>query len=62
LEYPAMQTTKRILKSNDVAHILDCSPDEVVLLARDKKLKSIKKGKYWMFSFQDVASYRKKKG
>jgi hypothetical protein len=57
-----MQTTKRILKSNDVAHILDCSPDEVVLLDSTEKLKGIKTGKYWMFSFQDVASYRKRKG
>jgi hypothetical protein len=62
LEYPAMPTIKRILKSKDVAHILDLSPDDVIVLARDKKLKSIKKGKYWMFSIQDVASYRKRKG
>jgi hypothetical protein len=57
-----MPTTKRNLKSKDVAHILDLSPDDVILLARTEKLKGIKDGKYWMFSFQDVASYRKRKG
>jgi hypothetical protein len=55
-----MQTTKRTLKSKDVAYILDCSPDDVVTLAREQKLKGIKEGKYWVFRYQDVESYRKR--
>jgi hypothetical protein len=59
-EYHKMPAIKRNLKSKDVAHILDMSPDDVIVLARTEKLKGIKKGKYWFFRFQDVESYRKK--
>jgi len=55
-----MPVTKRTLKSKDVAHILDCSPDDIIYLARTEKLKGVKQGKYWSFRFQDLESYRKK--
>ena len=55
-----MPAQKRLFRSKDVAHILDMSPDDVILLARTGKLKAIKKGRYWMFRFQDVQSYKKK--
>jgi len=47
------------LKTKHVAHLLDCSPDEVILLARNGKLKAVKEGRYWFFRFQDVESYKK---
>jgi hypothetical protein len=49
-----------LLRSKDVAHLLDCSPDDVIDLARKEKLKGVKQGRYWGFRFQDVESYRKK--
>ena len=55
-----MPSPKRMLKSKDVAHLLDVCPDDVLYLARTDKLKGIKKGKFWEFRFQDVQSYRKK--
>jgi len=57
-EMPAKKTL--ILRSKDVAHLLDCSPDDVMELARREKLKGIKQGRFWRFRFQDVESYRKK--
>ena len=55
-----MKKEGNTLKSKDVAHILDCSPDDVLYLARTEKLRAVKKGKYWMFTFRDVQTYRKK--
>jgi len=50
----------RLLRSKDVAYLLDCSPDDVTELAKEKKLKGIKQGRFWQFRFQDIESYRKK--
>jgi len=55
-----MPKAKRILKSKDVAHLLDLSPDNVNGLARNAKLKGSKEGKYWVFRFEDVQKYQKK--
>ena len=48
------------LKSKHVAHLLDCSPDDVIELARSGKLTGVKEGRYWFFKFQDVETYKKK--
>jgi excisionase family DNA binding protein len=48
-----------LLRSKDVAHILDCSPDEVVDLARGKKLKATKQGRLWRFRRTDVMAYKR---
>jgi hypothetical protein len=49
-----------ILRAKDVAHLLDCCPDDVIEAARKEELKGIKRGRFWQFRFQDVESYRKK--
>jgi len=56
-----MHPTRRNLTSKDVAHILDCSPDDVIRLAKTEKLEGLKKGRYWQFRFQDVENYRNRK-
>jgi len=56
-----MDRAKHNLRSKDVAHVLDCSPDDVVRLAQTDKLKAIKKGKYWFFRLQDVENFKKKR-
>ena len=33
-----------LLKSKDVAHVLDLSPDDVIWLARKGKLRAVKRG------------------
>ena len=48
-----------ILRSRDVAHILDCSPDEVIELAQRRKLKATKEGRFWMYRPADVVAYKK---
>jgi excisionase family DNA binding protein len=50
--------TQPLLKSKDVAHILDCSPDDVALLAQKNELKGTKQGRLWKFHPQDVAAYK----
>jgi len=51
-----------LLKSKEVAHILDCSPDDVIDLARKGKLRAIKQGRFWRFRQSDVVSYKKRVG
>ena len=51
---------KQLLRSKDVAHILDCSPDDVVELARGGKLKAEKRGRYWTFREADVMAYKRR--
>ena len=48
-----------VLLSKDVAHILDCSPDEVIDLARRGVLPAVKKGKFWRFLRADVMVYKR---
>ena len=49
------------LRSKDVAHILDCSPDDVIELARRSKLHAIKTGRFWRFHIKDVRAYAREK-
>jgi excisionase family DNA binding protein len=51
-----------LLKSKDAAHILDCSPDDVIDLARKGKLRAVKQGRFWRFRQSDVVSYKKRVG
>jgi excisionase family DNA binding protein len=53
-----MAANGNLIKSNQVAHILDCSPDKVDVLARKGKLKAIKYGRFWRFLVSDVETFR----
>ena len=55
-----MPELKRFLKSKDVAHLLDCSPDDVNYLAKKNRLQGIKMGKYWTFQFKDIEEFKRK--
>jgi hypothetical protein len=55
-----MASKVKILKSREVAHILDCSPDDAIMLARKGKLRAKKEGKYWLYHYADVMRYRKR--
>jgi len=52
---------KNSLRSKDVAHILDMSPDDVIELARKGKLDAHKSGRFWRFKLKDVTAYQKRK-
>ena len=54
-----MAKKEPLLKSRDVAYILDCSPDEVAVLARQGKLKAIRMGHYWKFRLSDIEAYKR---
>ena len=56
------KTKESLLKSRDAAHILDCSPDDVIDLARKGKLRAVKQGRFWRFRQSDVVSYKKQVG
>ena len=54
-----MSRKKVLLRSKDVAHILDLSPDDVIELARKGKLKATKRGRFWRYHPSDVMAYKK---
>jgi len=56
---PAVKS-ETLLRSKDVAHILDLPPDDVIYLARKGKLRGVKEGKYWKFRLRDVKYYQKR--
>lgn len=49
------------LNSNDVARLLDQSPDDIIMLARKGMLRGEKKGKRWKFKRRDIISFLSKK-
>ena len=55
-----MAESEYILRSKDVAKILDCSPGEVVDLVHMKKLRAIKVGRTWRYCQEDVDDYRRR--
>ena len=55
-----MKTKEKLLKTRDVAWILDCSPDDVNALARSEKLKAFKQGRNWRFREADVIAFKKR--
>ncbi len=56
----AVKKTDKYFRSKDVAHILDCSPDDVIVLAKKGKLRAIKQGRFWRYRHDDVMNYKKK--
>ena len=55
-----MKPKEKLLRSKDVAWILDWSPDDVNVLARKGKLKALKQGRFWRFREADVTAYKKR--
>jgi excisionase family DNA binding protein len=50
-----------LLTSREVAHILDLSPDDVIDLARRRKLRAIKQGRFWRFGQADIMAYKRRR-
>ena len=53
-----MNNVTALLRSRDVAYILDISPNEVIELVHRRRLKAAKKGKFWRFCLRDVMAYK----
>ncbi len=54
-----MANRSLLLRSKDVAQVLDCSPDDVLHLVRKGTLRAKKQGKTWQFRSEDVMTYKK---
>ena len=55
-----MKTPEKLLKSKQVAWILDCSADDVILFAQKGKLKASKQGRFWRFREADAIAFKKR--
>jgi len=45
------------LRTKDVAHVLDCSPDDVIEMCRKGKLQAFKVGRFWRITPSAVKRY-----
>lgn len=50
----------KLLRAKDVAHILNCSPDDVYPLINTGELKAFKVGRLWKFRLKDVMDCKKR--
>ena len=48
---------ERLLRPRDVAHILDCCPDDLYPLIYAGEIKAQKVGRLWKFRMEDVMDY-----
>jgi excisionase family DNA binding protein len=56
-----MKNDKVFLRAKDVAQILDICPDDVYKPIRRGELQAIKKGRTWLFRYEDVMAYKEQK-
>jgi hypothetical protein len=54
-----MAEREYVLRSKDVARILDCSPDDVIELVRKKKRSATGAGRIWRYGHEDVDACRR---
>jgi excisionase family DNA binding protein len=59
---PSQGDENKLLRSTEVAHLLDISPDEVLDLAKQGRIKAVKEGRFWKFRYADVIVYRDREG
>jgi len=55
-----MESDKVFLRSKDVAEILDCTPDDVYDVISSGDVPAIKRGKFWLFRYEDVMAYKER--
>jgi excisionase family DNA binding protein len=55
-----MQNDKVFLRAKDVAHILDCSPDDLYDVISRGEMPAVKQGRFWLFRYEDVMAYKAK--
>ena len=53
-----MERDKVFLRSKDVAEILDCAPDDLYDVLSSGGIPAIKRGKFWLFRYEDVMAYK----
>lgn len=55
-----MAKTEELLKAKEAAHILDCSPDDVLLWRQRGELEGLKKGRFWRFRLSDIQAFKRR--
>jgi excisionase family DNA binding protein len=55
-----MDKEKLFLRSKDVAQLLDCSPDDIYGVISKGEMPAIKRGRYWLFRYEDVVAYKER--
>lgn len=49
---------KTLLNTKQVAHLLNCSPDDVIILAQRGQIPATKEGRFWRIRYVDALAYR----
>jgi len=52
--------TEELLKAKEAAHILDCSPDDVLLWRQRGELEGLKKGRFRRFRLSDIQAFKRR--
>lgn len=55
-----MENEKLFLRARDVAHILDCSPDDLYDVISKGEMPAVKQGRFWLFRYEDVIAYKER--
>ena len=55
-----MDKERTFLNSKEVAHILDCTPDDIHVLVQRRELQATKEGRLWRYRPADVEAYKRK--
>jgi excisionase family DNA binding protein len=53
-----MSEKEELIEPETVARILDCTPEEVIQLARNGELRATRMGRLWRFRLQDVVAHK----
>ena len=53
-----MENTPQFLSSNEATRLLGYGPDDFLELARRRRLKATKVGRFWRYSLGDVLIYK----
>ena len=53
-----MAEIEESLKAKEAVHILDCSPDDVLLWRQRGELEGVKKGRFWMFRISAIQAFK----
>ena len=52
-----MGKEKRLFRCNEVVDVPDCSPEDVYNAILRGEVPATKRGKYWLFHYEDVIAY-----
>jgi len=51
---------ERLYSTKNAAHVLDVSPDDIVMLCNRRLLHGVKQGRFWKVSLRALRDFKKK--